>query len=64
MIGVAARTHADPHHLPAAEYAYGRAIREQIEKGQLADELETEIPRRACPTPPASLRCQCWPATG
>ena len=54
MIGVAARERTPIRIIfPAAEYAYGRAIREQIEKGQLADELETEIPA-AGPARPSS----------
>ena len=56
VIGVAARERTPIRIIfPAAEYAYGRAIREQIEKGQLADELETEIPLPGLPDPSSQL---------
>lgn len=56
VIGVAARERTPIRIIfPAAEYAYGRAIREQMEKGELADELETGIPLPGLPEPSSQL---------
>ena len=56
VIGVAAREQTPIRIIfPAAEYAYSRAIREQLEGGELADRLEASIPLPGLPEPSSQL---------
>ena len=56
VIGVAAREQTPIRIIfPAAEYAYGRAIREQLEGGELADRLEASIPLPGLADPSSQL---------
>lgn len=56
VIGVAARERTPIRIIfPAAEYAYSRAIREQLEGGELAERLEAAIPLPGLPDPSSQL---------
>jgi GAF domain-containing protein len=56
IIGVAARERTPIRIIfPAAEYAYGRAVREQIAGGRQADRLEGEIPLPGLSAPSSQL---------
>jgi len=56
VIGVAARERTPIRIIfPAAEYAYGRAVREQIASGEQADRLEGEIPLPGLPEPSSQM---------
>jgi len=56
VIGVAA-AHRAPIRIShfTAEYAYGRAIREEIRASELAEQLESEIPLPGLPAPRSQL---------
>jgi pyridoxamine 5'-phosphate oxidase-like protein/GAF domain-containing protein len=56
VIGIAARERVPIRIMfPAAEYAYGRAIREQASAQGLTDHLETAIPPPGLPEPASQL---------